>query len=268
MKSSSIFRICLMLGVLLMFNCSAKSPTKVIIVTEYGDIELQLYDKTSQHRDNFIKLVKDGFYDGLLFHRVIKDFMVQAGDPESKSAAPGARLGGGGPGYTVPAEFVPEYIHKRGALAAARLPDQINPTKASSGSQFYIVQGKPHNDYELDMVEIQFSQQRGLQMYIQYLKEEEEVMKNSGQTLNSDTIQTRARLRATTFIRENPYRMREEDRQIYKTLGGSPHLDGEYTVFGEVIKGMDVIEKISEIETDDANRPKVNVVIKTVKLVN
>ena len=128
MKSLPITKVCLLASALSLSNCG---PAKIVIYTDYGNIELQLYEKTPQHRDNFIKLVKDGFYDGTLFHRVIKDFMIQGGDPGSKDAKPGARLGGGSPGYTIPAEILPEYIHKRGALAAARTN---NPEKASSGS--------------------------------------------------------------------------------------------------------------------------------------
>ena len=266
MNSSSFTKVCLVVCTLLLSNCSANGPTKVIIVTDYGDIELQLYDNTPQHRDNFIKLVKDGYYDGTLFHRVIKDFMIQGGDPNSKNAKPGDRLGGGGPDYTVPAEFVPENIHKYGALAAARQGDNINPTKASSGSQFYIVQGKIFNDKALDDVEMQFAYANARQMYYQYLKEEEDAMQKSGQTVDPDSAHVRANRKAETYLRENPYHMKAEDRQIYKTIGGTPHLDGEYTVFGEVIKGMDVIVKISEMETDDSDRPKTDVKIKKMRV--
>jgi cyclophilin family peptidyl-prolyl cis-trans isomerase len=262
MKSSSILNYFLFCA-LLFSNCSAHDPAKIIIVTNYGNIELQLYDKTPQHRDNFIKLVKDGFYDGLLFHRVIKDYMIQGGDPNSKNAKPGERLGYGDPGYTIPAEFVPEYIHKRGALAAARTN---NPEKASSGSQFYIVQGKICIDDDLDRVEAQFAEGRARQMVSQYFQEEEAAMRNAGQTVNPDSAYIRAERRASAFLRENPYRMKEEDRETYKTIGGSPHLDGEYTVFGEVIKGMEVVDKITELETDDASRPKVDVKIRQIKV--
>jgi len=259
MKSSSITKICLLVTTFLMTNCSANGPAKIIINTEYGDIELQLYEKTPQHRDNFIKLVKEGFYNGTLFHRVIKEFMIQGGDPNSKNAKPGTRLGFGGPDYTIPAEIFPEYIHKRGALAAARTN---NPMKASSGSQFYIVQGKVFTDAGLAQVEVEIGQQYARQMFAQYLREEEEAMQKAGQTVDPNLAQERATHRASAWLSENPYRMPEEDRQVYKTIGGSPHLDGEYTVFGEVIKGMEVIDKIAELETDDFNRPKMDVKIK------
>lgn len=266
MKSSIIIKVCAVFCTLFLANCSANGPTKVVIVTDYGDIVLVLYDQTPQHRDNFIKLAQEGFYDGTLFHRVMKEFMIQGGDPESKNAQPGVQLGKGGPGYTVPAEFVPEYIHKRGALAAARLPDMINPAKESSGSQFYIVQGHVFSDYELDRVEEQFAEGRARQMYSQYLQEEEVAMQNAGEPVYADSVQVRAGRRASAYLLENPFRMKAEDRETYKTIGGSPHLDGDYTVFGEVVKGMEVIDKIAELETDNASRPKVDVVIKKMKV--
>ena len=263
MKSISIFNIYFLFCTLFLSNCAANDPTKVVIVTDYGDIELQLYDLTPQHRDNFIKLVNEGFYDGLLFHRVIRDFMIQGGDPRSKNAKPGERLGSGTLGYTIPAEFVTEYIHKRGALAAARTN---NPEKASSATQFYIVQGKPLTDEELDHVEAQFAEGRARQMYFQYRQEEEAAMQNAGQKVDPDLAHVRAEQKASAYLRENPYRMKAEDRETYKTIGGTPHLDGEYTVFGEVIKGMEVVDKITELETDDAARPKVDVKIRKMRM--
>jgi peptidyl-prolyl cis-trans isomerase B (cyclophilin B) len=180
---------------------------KIVIHTEYGDIQAILYDKTPLHRDNFVKLIKSGYYDSLLFHRVIANFMIQGGDPQSKNAKPGQMLGNGGPGYTIPFEYVPEYFHKRGAIAAARMSDNVNPKRESSGSQFYIVQGRKFNMDELNMLE-----QRG-------------------------------------------FKFTDEQKQIYSTIGGSPHLDGQYTVFGEVISGMDVVDKIASLPTDRNNRP-------------
>ncbi|HNQ21093.1 MAG TPA: peptidylprolyl isomerase, partial [Bacteroidales bacterium] len=159
------------------------------------------------HRDNFVKLIKSGYYDSLLFHRVIANFMIQGGDPQSKNAKPGQMLGNGGPDYTIPFEYVPEYFHKRGAIAAARMSDNVNPKKESSGSQFYIVQGRKFTMDELNILE-----QRG-------------------------------------------FKFTDEQKQIYSTIGGSPHLDGQYTVFGEVISGMDVVDKIASLPTDRNNRP-------------
>lgn len=193
----------------------------VLIQTSMGDMIVRLSDSTPLHRDNFLKLVKVHFYDSLLFHRVIKDFMIQGGDPNSRNAKPGEALGMGGPGYRIPAEFRPTLFHKKGVIAAAR---DNNPEKASSGSQFYIVQGKKFTDIELDDLE-----------------------KN--------------RLKRT---------IPAEQREVYKTLGGTPHLDQGYTVFGEVIKGIEVLDKIAAVETSkgtDRDRPLQDVKIITMKLV-
>ncbi len=191
--------------------------TKVKIATTEGDIELVLYDKTPQHRDNMIKLIKDKFYDSTLFHRVIPGFMIQGGDPDSRSAAPGQRLGSGDNGYRIPAEINNEYYHHRGALAAAR---DNNPEKASSGCQFYIVTGKKFTDAELD----NFAQR-------------------SGRTLTP------------------------AQREVYKTEGGALHLDGSYTVFGAVTKGMDVAEKIANAPRDNADRPETDVRMTSVRII-
>jgi len=263
MKPSIFIKVCLLTSTLLFTKCSANDPTKIIIITDYGDIVLQLYDQTPQHRDNFIKLVKEGYYDGTLFHRVIKNFMIQGGDPNSKNAQPGERLGTGGPDYTIPAEFIPKYIHKRGALAAAR---NNNPMKASSGSQFYIVQGKVYNEDELDAVEVQIAQQYAQQMYFQYRRDEEDAAQKAGQTVALDTLHARASRRASAWLRANPYQIMPEDRAVYETIGGTPLLDGEYTVFGEVITGMDVVEKIINADTDENNRPIKDVRIKKMKI--
>ena len=197
----------------LLISCQPK--TKMVkITTTHGDMIVKLYDETPQHRDNFIKLVEEGYYDSLLFHRVMKNFMVQGGDPESKGASPNIRLGSGGPGYTVPAEFNPTFTHKKGALAAARQPDQVNPTKASSGSQFYLVQGNVWSDGDLD--------------------------------------QTQTRV-GWTYT--------DEQRQVYKTIGGTPFLDNNYTVFGEVVEGIEVIDKIAAVQTAPGDRPVADVMM-------
>ena len=190
------------------------------MVTSQGKITLRLYDETPLHRDNFLKLVENHTYDGLLFHRVIKNFMVQAGDPNSRNAKPGQPLGDGTLGYTVPAEFRPNLIHKRGALCAARQGDQVNPKKASSATQFYIVQGQVWDDKALDMMEQRFGK------------------KFTG-----------------------------EQRKVYTTVGGTPHLDGDYTVFGEVVDGMDVVNKIADVVCDRMDRPVEDVKIISVKMI-
>ena len=190
------------------------------MVTSQGKIALRLYDETPLHRDNFLKLVENHTYDGLLFHRVIKNFMVQAGDPKSRDAKPGQALGDGTLGYTVPAEFRPNLIHKRGALCAARQGDQVNPKKASSATQFYIVQGQVWDDKTLDMMEQRFGK-----------------------------------------------KFTDEQRKVYSTVGGTPHLDGDYTVFGEVVEGMDVVNKIADLPCDRMDRPVEDVKIISVKVI-
>jgi cyclophilin family peptidyl-prolyl cis-trans isomerase len=262
---------CSALCIFLLYSCSssssssaqkAKGPVNVLIKTGMGDIEVELYDQTPQHRDNFVKLVKEGFYDGVLFHRVIKEFMIQAGDPDSKNAKAGAQLGRGGPDYTIPAEFVPELIHQRGALSAARQGDNVNPQKASSGSQFYIVQGKIFSDEELNRIEAQRTMGLTQQMFTRYIEEEKEKAKAGGKDIDQQKIQEAAKAKATEWAQNNPYKMPEERRQIYKTIGGTPHLDDEYTVFGRVTKGLEVVEAISLVATAAADRP-----IKDVKII-
>ncbi len=193
---------------------------KVLLQTDYGDILIKLYDETPKHRDNFIDLAEDGFYDGILFHRVIEDFMIQAGDPESIDAEPGEPLGSGGPGYTIEAEIEPGLFHKKGALAAARQGDQVNPEKRSSGSQFYIVQGRVFSHQQLDELE---------------------------ESLDK------------SFTREQ--------RKTYTSDGGVPHLDNDYTVFGEVVEGFEVIDKIAEIETNQQDRPVEDIRITSLEVV-
>ncbi|MDR2037004.1 MAG: peptidylprolyl isomerase [Bacteroidales bacterium] len=272
MKSK--FFLILLLCPFLLFNCSSAGsssnqdkPVKVAITTSLGDIEVELYDQTPQHRDNFVKLVKEGYYNGILFHRVIKNFMIQAGDPNSKNAKKETHLGSGGPGYTIPAEFVPGLIHKRGVLSAARLPDGVNPGKESSGSQFYIVQGEKFTDEGLDDFEAQTIGVKTQQIFVKYLKEEEEAAKKAGQKIDVEKIHEKARERANAYMEEHPYKMKEEDRQTYKTIGGTPHLDGAYTIFGEVTKGMDVVDKIAAVQTTGADRPVTDVKIIKMKII-
>lgn len=203
-------------------QCSPKGDgyTYAIISTEYGDMKVRLSNATPQHRDNFIKLANEGFYDSLLFHRVIENFMIQGGDPDSRNANPNQMLGQSGPGYTVPAEFVDSLIHVKGALAAARLGDRQNPQRNSSGSQFYIVDGQPLTEANLQNLEQNFKKS-----------------------------------------------YTPEQRQRYLEVGGSPVLDKEYTVFGQVVEGLDVIDKIAAVPTGQANRPTRDVRM-TVKVLN
>jgi len=194
---------------------NAKKEEMVIISTKYGDMIVRLYDDTPLHKENFLKLVRGGYYDGLLFHRVIQSFMIQGGDPDSREADKGMMLGQGGPGYTVPAEFNPKYIHKKGALSAARMGDGVNPERESSGSQFYIVQGK---------------------------------------TVDENTLERMASQRMYKAD-EDPFSYTDRQKQTYSEIGGTPHLDGQYTVFGEVVEGINIIDSIAAVKTDRRARP-------------
>lgn len=194
-------------------NKAATERPRVEVRTTLGTMIVELYNETPQHRDNFLKLVKEHFYDSLIFHRVIPGFMVQGGDPDSKRAAAGIPLGMGGPGYTVPAEILPGLYHTKGTLAAARQGDQVNPTKASSGSQFYIVQGRTYQPQEMDMI---------------------------------------AKRNATMGT---PVTYDDAAKARYASVGGAPHLDGAYTVFGEVVEGLDVVDKIAAVQRDPRDRP-------------
>ena len=236
-----------------------QAETKVLIETSMGNIVIRLYDDTPKHRDNFIKLVESGYYNDLLFHRVIKDFMIQGGDPDSKGASAGQQLGAGGPGYTIPAEFVyPKYFHKRGALSAARQSDQVNPQKESSGSQFYIVTGKVYNEQQIMQMEHQMNQMN-LQSIFQAkaAANQKEIMRLRMARDTAGTEALRQRLIAETEAEaaKNPVKLTEEQRAAYTTVGGTPHLDNQYTVFGEVLEGMDVVAKIEGVATDRNDRP-------------
>ena len=245
--------------------------TVVLMETTMGDIKVKLYDDTPAHRDNFVKLVKEGYYDGTLFHRVINEFMIQGGDGTSRNAPAGKMLGMGDPGYTLPAEFVyPKYFHKRGALAAARQGDQVNPEKASSGSQFYIVTGKVYNPQQLDQMERQMQMQQQ-QSVFQALaaNHREEIIKirkardMQGLQALQDTLVAQMQ---EQIKREGKRTFTQAQRKAYTTVGGTPHLDGEYTVFGEVIEGMDVVNKIQQVETGAADRPVADVKIIKMKI--
>ncbi len=238
----------------------------VVLSTEMGDIKLKLYNETPLHRDNFLKLAGEGFYDGLLFHRVINYFMIQGGDPDSKTAAPGSRLGSGGPGYTIPAEIVEKYYHKKGALAAARQGDQVNPERQSSGSQFYIVQGKIWRPGELDTMEMQrnMSQQQAIfNRHFMAAQEELNRFRQQNDEAGFNIRVAELREEADSIFKATPrFAFTQNQRNAYTNMGGYPSLDGAYTVFGEVIEGLEVIEKIAAVETDSANRPLTDIKMK------
>ena len=249
-----------------------EKETVLKIETSMGDIKVKLYNETPKHRDNFIKLAKDGTYNGTLFHRVIKDFMVQAGDPESKNAPKGKMLGSGDVGYTVPAEFVyPKYFHKKGALSAARQGDEVNPKKESSGCQYYIVTGKVFNDSTLLNMEQQKNQNKVTEAFNalaqKHMKEIYKMRKANDQDglyALQDTLFIQAEAEAA---KQPDFHFTPEQIKAYTTVGGTPHLDGEYTVFGEVVEGMDIVDKIQQVKTDRSDRPEEDVKIINVSVI-
>ena len=242
-----------------------KTP-QVRIATNYGDIVVRLYDETPEHRDNFLKLAREGYFDGTLFHRVIKDFMIQGGDPDSKGAPAGKQLGSGGPGYTVPAEFIyPKYFHKRGVLSAARQADQVNPERRSSGSQFYIVWGKTYTESALNQLAAQLDGQRGQQIFNELAAQHRDsiqAMYQRGDQKGLMELQNRLAAETDKILKETQgFAFTPEQVEAYTTVGGTPFLDNQYTVFGEVVSGLDVVEKIQNVATGSADRPKEDVVM-------
>lgn len=240
----------------------------VTLHTSMGDIKVRLYDDTPIHRDNFLKLAREGYYDGVLFHRVIKDFMIQAGDPNSKSADSTTMLGDGDPGYTLEAEIkYPTHYHKYGALAAARTGDQVNPERRSSGSQFYIVVGKKQSQRALDQISQQANFQRK-QAYFNGLAKQhiEEIrqFQKAGDRQALDSLKNSLVEITEKNVPDQPLPQQLIDD--YLNVGGTPHLDAQYTVFGEVIEGMDIVEAIQNVETGVADRPKNDVKIISAKV--
>lgn len=243
-------------------------PTQVRIKTKEGDIVVRLYDETPKHRDNFIKLAKEGFYDGTLFHRVIKDFMIQGGDPDSKNAPENKSLGSGGPGYTLPAEInYPKLFHKRGALSAARLGDEMNPEKESSGSQFYIVWGKIYKSGELRQMEKQMTMQKEQEEFnklVQIHRSEIMDMRKKRDRDGLTALQNKLIEMVKSTCNDNKFVFSEEQEKAYTTVGGTPFLDNQYTVFGEVTEGLDVVERIQDTTTGRNDRPKEDVTMTVV----
>jgi len=243
-------------------SCVGKKDSSTIVCfeTTYGNIKVKLYPETVKHRDNFLKLVNEDFYNGVLFHRVIDGFMIQTGDPLSKTAKASTYLGSGDVGYTIPAEFVyPQYYHKRGALAAARQSDQTNPKKASSGCQFYIVLGKTFDNSQLDSIDESNEQKMEVKLFQEIVNTKQVEVKKyrierSQPKLDAlrDSILTAVHIKMKNYP---TYKLTPQQRADYKTLGGTPHLDGDYTVFGEVVEGMDIVDRISKTKTDRSNRP-------------
>jgi peptidyl-prolyl cis-trans isomerase B (cyclophilin B) len=229
---------------------------KVKIQTMLGDIVVRLYDDTPIHRDNFVKLVKEGYYDGTLFHRVIKDFMIQGGDPDSKGAPAGKMLGVGGPDYTLEAEIKDGLFHKRGALAAARQGDEVNPERRSSGSQFYIVWGQVYNEGQLKQYAKQLRMQQVQSAFNKLAAEHrEEIMQMRRERNRAGLQELQDKLVAEAEKQVKGNGLTAEQMKVYSTIGGTPHLDGQYTVFGEVEEGLDVVEMIQNSATGRSDRP-------------
>lgn len=254
-------------------NIPDTASAKVEVATTAGNFTILLYGDTPKHRANFLKLVKEGYYNNTLFHRVIKEFMIQAGDPDSRNAAPGQRLGSGGPDYKIDAEIVyPKHFHKRGALAAARQGDMVNPMKQSSGSQFYIVTGRRVSESELNQM-AKSLQNKNMQKIFNDLalqhRDSIQAMQKRGDrqglmALQDSLIRQTEEIAAKQPAPEIPEHM----RQAYATVGGAPHLDGDYTVFGEIISGMDVVDAIEKAETDGADRPTKDIRIISMKVLS
>lgn len=266
MKLPQVFLFLMLL--IVTAGCAEKAldpskPVYVEIKTSMGDVTVLLYDDTPLHRDNFIKLCQTAAHDSVLFHRIIKDFVVQGGDPDSKAHEPGVRYGSSSGGYTVPAEILPHYFNKRGALIDAKQIDDTNPERASAGTQFCFVQGKLHTDEELDQREERINNIRKNWFYHTFkarvCAEQPDLLPDS-----LDVIVNR--MLTDTLATVEPYRIPEERRAYYKTTGGVPHLDGSVTIFGEVTEGFDIVEKMSLVETDDFDRPLQDVMVLSTKV--
>jgi peptidylprolyl isomerase len=240
------------------------SKETVVIETSYGKIKIKLYEETPLHKGNFLKLVKEGFFDSLLFHRVINNFMIQGGDHLSKRAKTGDSLGHGDLGYTIPAEFREGIIHKKGALAAARESDNINPEFESSASQFYIVTGKTRTPEDLKKYEDRINNTHYTNCARTFMKTEAGILlknkynryKNENKTDSAAIVNSEIEAQIGAIHKQTPeYKFSRKQTDVYTTIGGTPHLDGTYTVFGEVIEGLNVVDKIGAVKTDKRDRP-------------
>ena len=267
----------LLTGLILLHACSTKEKGEdriALIKTDIGNIKIKLYNETPHHRDNFVKLVRDGFYNGLLFHRVVNGMIIQGGDPKSKNAPAEAQLGAGGPGYTIPAEIVyPKYYHKRGALAAARQDDRVNPQKESSGSQFYIVQGSIYDSTQLVNIAVK---KNDIERHKYFNKIAPKYRDSMNTLMYSDMPDKLLELQDTIMaetdreFRKNSgvFSFTKDQINTYSTIGGIPFLDNDYTVFGEVIDGMDVVDSIAAMQTNPATQRPIEDISFTIKMLN
>lgn len=242
----------------------------VKITTSEGDLLVRLYDETPIHRDNFLRLCREGYYDETLFHRVIKDFMIQGGDPDSRTATSTQMLGVGGPDYTLEAEILPALFHRRGTLAAARQGDEVNPERRSSGSQFYITWGQVYNAGQLSQMERQLTMMAEQQAFQRMAAERKaEIMQLRRNRDREGLMALQEQLAAMAKAEaKQAGGLTDAQREAYTTVGGVPHLDGQYTVFGEVIEGLDVVERIQNTETRPGDRPKTDICILSTEVID
>lgn len=259
-KGGILILLIVLFSVISCGNTDKEQKGDVVVTTRYGDIRIRLYENTPEHKANFEKLIEEGFYKDLLFHRVIPDFMIQGGDPGSRNAEPGSRLGSGSPEYTLPAEIIPEYYHKRGAVAAARRGGPSNPEKRSSSSQFYIVEGRVFSEGAIDTLEMAKNQAIRSETITRLMQESEKEIARLQSAYDYEgyaSLVAAIEERADSLITSDNlgFSYTPEQRKVYTTVGGYPSLDGAYTVFGEVIEGMEAVEKISRVETDNYDRP-------------
>ena len=273
----------LIFSILMLFNYTygvsqTYSKETVLISTNYGNMKIKLYNETPLHKANFLNLIKKGVYDSLLFHRVINQFMIQGGDPDSKYAKDTVMLGNGDVGYWIPAEFNPKIYHKKGVIAAAREGDDVNPKKESSGCQFYIVMGKKYDSLALKKAEYRVNRQiitkinytvgfggKSKKLKAQYLRL---FTQGKNDSLNYFVKQLTDSVSISEYNASEHYVFSSEQRKTYASLGGTPHLDDNYTVFGEVVEGLDIIDKIAGAKTDKNDRPKENIRMKITILKN
>lgn len=241
----------------------------IILHTTEGDIRVCLYDETPIHRDNFLRLCREGYYNDTLFHRVIRDFMIQGGDPDSRDASPTQQLGAGGPDYTLEAEILPTLFHRRGTLAAARQGDEVNPERRSSGSQFYITWGQVYNDGQLRQLERQLTMMAEQQAFQRLAAERKAQIMDLRRNRDRDGLMALQEQLAAMAKDEAKHAggLSDAQREAYTTVGGVPHLDGQYTVFGEVAEGLDVVERIQQTETRPGDRPKEDIRILSTEIV-
>ncbi|MDX9812054.1 MAG: peptidylprolyl isomerase [Bacteroidales bacterium] len=262
-------KLLLILFVVLTTACDAPGgdhDTYVLISTSMGDIRVKLYNGTPVHRDNFINLVNQGIYDGISFHRVINEFMIQAGDPSTRSGLSKKQLDTL-QNYTLPAEIRPEYFHKKGALAAARQGNEVNPEMRSSGTQFYIVQGTLATESQLVAAQERINNNLRQAMFIRQIRSIADSARVSGTPMSESEIQEQASLKMFEYLSSDQgYRITDAQKEVYKTTGGVPRLDGTYTVFGEVVEGLEVVDKIAAVGTDQSDKPLTDVRILSMKI--